>query len=435
MTSSFSHAMSLEEALITAYRNNPDLKAGREDLEATNEQLPQAYSGFLPNLSASYQKDRLRDKRGSGSWQYVDPETKALNLRQEVFNGGASIANVKIADNRIKAARERLRRVEQQVMIRAVQAYMDMVRAQEVLRLSMNNEKVLGEQLTAARERFRLGESTRTDVAQAESRLARAKSDRIDAEGELTASKAELQRALGVDNIDMTKIRMPDRKPILPTTFDEALQRAMQYNPDLKETEFLATAAEGTVNRNIADLLPDVSVIGSMQRIDGTSAVRGTSIESDTIGVAVSVPIFQSGSEYSRVRQAKSNAANVRQQLVSSRNNTVENVTKSWEDIQTTRSIIEAQRAAVHAAKVALDGVREEREVGSRTTLDVLDAEQEHFLTQVNLVTAERNEIIAMYNLLASMGQLTAQAIGLNVPYYNPEDHLEHVKFRFMKLP
>ncbi len=425
-------ALSLNEGLALAYQNNPNLKAAREDLHATNESLSQAYSGWLPSLFASYERSRENEKRGAGAQEQNTPHSRSLTLSQQIFNGGETMAQIGRAQEQINAGRERLKRIEQQTLAATVSTYMEVVRAKEVLKLSTNNEKVLGEQLDAAQQRFKLGEATKTDVAQAESRLARGKSDRIDAEGALISAKAGLLRVLGADMTITDAIATPAQRPILPKTLDEALDIALKFNPTLREAQFSRQVAQKDISITKARILPDVSVVGDVSREEHLSTSTGSSAESESVALRVSVPLYQSGAEYSRVRQAKKTAWSAEEQVQDIRNATIENVTKAWEDVQTSRAIILSRKAAVEAANTALDGVREEREVGSRTTLDVLDAEQESFIAQVNLVSAERDEVIASYNLLSTTGQLTAKSLGLDVALYDPDAELSKVKYKLI---
>ncbi len=426
-TGSEHRATALLDALAVAYENNPQIKAERERLKSIDENMPQAYSGWMPSVTASHNRSRQNIDNDVFEGR-VNPYTSRIAFEQNIFSGGDSIAAVKQAKNLIRAGRERLRDVEQQIMLQAITAYVDVVRAQEVLNLSINNKAVLEEQLEATQDRFELGETTRTDVAQAESRLAQAESDRILAEGNLVAAKSEYKRIF-VDK-PAAEIGMPILFPILPDNFDKALEAAQNKSPALRRVEYEFDAAEYAVKREVAGILPSVNISGEAKQSRHLSPAQGGKEDNETIGLNVVVPLYQSGAEYSRVRQAKKEASNTRYRMQDTRNAVVDQTTKAWREVETSRGNISATSANVKAAVLALEGVKQEQEVGSRTVLDVLDAEQELFQAKVNHVSAKRNEIIAVYSLLAAMGELSAADLKLDVDYYNPEEHYDDVKYK-----
>jgi outer membrane protein len=235
-----SFALNFEEALSSAYNNNPYLKAAREDLKATDEQMPQAVSGFLPQISANAQRgERETTQAGTSTDRIVD--TKEIAINQPLFRGGQTYNNIKLAKNAIFAAREELRQIEQEVLLEAITAYMDIIRDQEVLELSKNNVEVLKKHLEVTKERFNLGEVTKTDVAQAESGLAVAKSEMISADGILESSKARFIRIVG----ERPGILKPSRRPAtLNLSLDEIIQIAMGENPTILSAKYNEMAAK-----------------------------------------------------------------------------------------------------------------------------------------------------------------------------------------------
>lgn len=422
----------LSDALSKAYKNNPTLKAARAELKATDENIPQAYAGWMPTVTASYERSRENEKLGNNPESHNIPGTKQLSLVQPVFSGGGTLASINQAKNLVAAGRSGLLATEQQVLLDAITAYTNVVRAREVLELSENNEKVLNEQLEAAKSRFDLGEATITDVAQAESRLSRAESDRIDADGNLIIANSEYKRIFGTT--PPAEMMLPDVMEELPTGgFKETLNIALENNPSLRLAEFNVAVAEDNIKILKSDLLPTVDLRGNIERRDGLGGFSNNStVETESVTLNFAIPLFQSGAEYSRIRQAKSEEENARYQMETERNSTIDEFTSAWRSIQTARGNIKANRASVKATKVALDGVKEEYHVGSRTVLDVLNAEQELFVSQVNLATAMRDGVISVYRLKASMGELTAEKMGLDVELYDPEEHYNNIKYKMI---
>ncbi len=431
MTTALSaNAGSLDETLMQAYTFNPDLHSSREEIKARDELMPQALSGFLPQARFDYTVGAEREKINNGTRNSFNPQTREFSITQPIFQGGETLARISRAENQIDAGRYGLQEAEQRLLQSAVQAYMSVVRNQEVLRLSKHNEEVLGQQLSATKDRFELGETTRTDVAQSEARLSRAMSDRLRAEGDLDSAKATFIRIVGqpVENATMPT----DVHPV-PDTLEEAIAIGTKENPNLLASQYVAKSAKDDVDIAVARILPDVNVRASKRTVEDGGTFVGDQ-DSDSVLLQVAVPLFQGGAEYSAVRQNKRVAEQRKLEQENAYNETVERITRAWEDLQTARATIKANADAVKAAAVALDGVKQENEVGSRTTLDVLDAEQELFVARVNLITAQTNEVIAIYNLRASIGYLTMEKLKLPVEIYNPKDHYQRVKYRFVGL-
>ncbi len=425
------YAISLEEALIHAYNFNPSLKAERAAHEATNEQLPQAYSGFLPTVSASYSKEKDKEKLVARPTSTTHPTSKSISITQPVFDGFDSWYQIKQAKNNILVADSQLRKVEQAILTDAVIAYIDVVRTHEIVNLSRNNENVLSEQLKATKDRFELGETTRTDVSQSEARLSRAQSDRIKAEGDYIQAKAEYKRVFGIEADDT--MAMPSNLPRIPNNFEDVLARTLANNPDVYLAKYKKESLKNSVRRAKSSLLPSVSIVGSMSRQTGLSSTRvSTDIDNDTVALNVSIPLYQAGAEYSAIRQAKNNERSAQYLYSEARDQAISKATTAWQQVVTTRANTRANISNVKSAKLALEGVRQEQEVGARTTLDVLDAEQELFIAQLNLVTAVRNSVLAVYNVKSAMGELTAGSLELDVALYNPNKHLNDIKYKFI---
>ncbi|WP_374305221.1 TolC family outer membrane protein [Ferrovibrio sp.] len=421
-------AQSLSDALSAAYNNNPTLLAARASLRATDEGVPQALSGWRPTVSVTGEVGRLtqdyRQTSSSTPDAVITPRTLQLSVAQPLYRGGRTESATEAAEALVLAGRQDLASTERRVLLDAVTAYMDVVQNQAVLDLNRNNEEVLRRQLEATRERFRVGEITRTDVAQAESRLSRATADRISAEGALISSRAVLARVMGETPGTLVQ---PPPLPQLPANEEEALAIAYEDNPDLLGARFREVAAKHDVRTISGSLLPTVSLNGTATKADETTTSH-VDYESAKIALSVTVPLYESGSVYSQTRQRKQTHNQRRIQVEEQRRSVRQSVTQSWENLSTARSNITARRAQVEAARIALEGVQQEAEVGSRTTLDVLDQEQEYLDARVAEVRARRDEYVAGYTLLSSVGRLGARQLALPVEYYDPETNYKRVR-------
>jgi len=426
-------ADSFSDALANTYKNNPRIKSQREALKATDERVPQALSGWLPNVSAGYQKGRQKntydDHRNAPSSTRSDEEIRSLSLQQPLFNGGETIANTSSAKNQVLSGREDLRNVEQALLQEAATAYLDVVRDEAVLELSKNNEIVLKKQLDASNERFAVGEVTRTDVAQSEARSSNAATSTIQAKGNLEASRAHFERVVGYKP---EKLVMPKDFPAVPATLEEVQNIALKENPNLKSADFRQKSSEDQTDATIAKILPNASLVGSMRRQDG-AGVRGVDeFDTDSLLVDFRIPLYQSGAEYSRVRAAKQIASQRKFELSTQRDVTKENVSRAWEGLQTAIASIKSTKDAIKAAEIAVEGVKQEQLYGSRTVLDVLDAEQELFASKVSLVRAEHDRAVAIFNLLGTMGRMNLPNLGIKAEIYDPKENYDSVKYQFI---
>lgn len=424
------NAQSLTDALAAAYTNNPTLLAARAALRATDEGVPQALSGWRPTVSLTTEGGKLYQdfqpaSPASGTRDdTITPLSAGVTVTQPLYRGGRTEASTGSAEASVQAGRQDLATTERRVLADGVTAYMDVYRDQAVVDLNRNNEQVLRRQLEATRERFRVGEITRTDVAQAESRLSRAIADRTSAEGLLISSRATFARVIGQAP---TRLGAPPPLPPLPATEDEALAIADQENPDLQAAQFREAAARFDVRAASGALLPTVSLNASASKAYETSRA-GLITDTARASVSVSVPLYESGSTYSLTRQRKQTYFQRKTQVDEARRSVRQSVVQAWENLNTARGNIVARKAQVQAARIALDGVTQEADVGSRTTLDVLDAEQEYLDAQVAQVRAERDEYVAGYALLSAIGRLSARNLGLPVELYDPAENYNRVR-------
>lgn len=429
-------AESLDEALALAYSNNPRLDAQRARLRATDEQVPQALAGWRPTVDAygAIGKRKVRQNErtigfdSNSSYESTDPllepNTVAGEVSQPLFRGGQTIAQTREAEHNVRAERFRLLSAEQSILLDAATAYMDVFRDQSELELNVRNEQRLKRQLEATRDRFQVGEVTRTDVFQAEARLARATAERIQSEGRLESSRASYRNVVGQAPEALTKPPLPQ---VLPKSLDEAIDTAIANNPDVGARVFDERSALDTIDRVRGQFLPTLRVVGRVERLYEESREEAEYTTFEAM-LRMDVPIYTAGTTYSQMREAKQTAAERRRQLDAAQRETIRSATDGWSQLETARAAIVSREKQVEANQVALEGVQREAEVGARTVLDILDAEQELLDSQVNLVRAQRDQIVAAYTLKTAVGEMTAQNLGLNVPFYDPTQHYQEVR-------
>jgi outer membrane protein len=406
-------AQTLPEALALAYANNPTLQAARAQLRAVDENVPQALAGWRPTVQVTASAGQA-SSYGSADSRSIprtnrEPVSTQGTVSQPLYRGGRTVASTSRAENQVLAQRARLLATEQQVLLDTVNAYVAVIRDQEEVRLNTNNEQVLMRQLQATNERFRVGEITRTDVAQAESRLAGARAARSDSEGRLQNSRATFTRVVGQAPERLTP---PQNNPsVVAALFDEAASR------DLIDVQF-------------SNLMPQVSLNGSIFRNDNLTT-DNTRVNGSQVTANLTVPIFQGGAEHALVRQARQSAQQSRMVVEEQRRTAIQQATQAFENLTALRAQADANRAQIRAAEIALDGVQREAVVGSRTTLDVLNAEQELLNARVALVRALANVITASHNLAAAVGRLTARDMNLRVQIYDMEAYYREVRNRW----
>ncbi|MEC9347845.1 MAG: TolC family outer membrane protein [Pseudomonadota bacterium] len=421
-------AETLSDAFAAAYAANPTLQAERANLRATDEEVPQAISGWRPRVTVTGDLGvNLSERRNGAGVRTADttiPSTAALTVTQPLYQGGQVTANLESAEALVRAGRQNLRSTEQDVLLDVVTTFMDVLQNQAVVKLNFNNEERLRRQLEAARDRFDVGEITRTDVAQAEARLSRAAADRAQSEGNLIAAKATYARIVGAVPGDLEP---PPPLPALPQSEEEALAEAFRANPDLLSIIEVAASSKADIRATSGQLLPQVDLEGSAVHALDSNAPGDRNSQLELRGV-VTVPLYETGVVYSGVRQLRQVHNQRRMQVEETRRIVAEGVTQAWEALVTARSRIQAGREEVRANEIALEGVIQEAQVGARTTLDVLDAEQELLDSQVALVQSERDEYVAAFQLLNAVGRLDVVSLGLNVPVYNAGANYNRVR-------
>lgn len=413
------HGETLEEALARAYETNPTLLSSRAQLRAVDEGVSQARSGWRPIVSVTGDISRTQtynNTRSSPTSRYNTPYGASLDVVQPLFNATVSPA-VARAENLVRAERYALLSAEQDVLQSVIIAYVGVLRDRAILELNVNNERVLRRQMEATGDRFRVGEVTRTDVSQAEARLAQAIADRVQAEGNLAASRAVYRNVVGEPPVNLV---VPSPLRDVPASGEEATALAAGNNPDVRTAEFVAMAARDTVRSIEGELWPEFNLRGSLSA-DEQAAGRDNHANAASITAEVNVPLYTAGSVAARIRSAKHTAQQRRLQMDEARRDAVELATRSWELLETARASLRALNTQIEASQIALEGVQKEALVGSRTVLDVLNAEQELLNARVSQVVAQRDEVVASYQLKAAVGALTARELALPVQLYDEE--------------
>lgn len=432
MISHVSKAETLSQILAYSYENNLTLSAERTGQKITDEEVSKAKSGYRPDIYATGSIGRSHDEfeyEGSGKSTYnKNPNSVQLSINQPLFSGFSTYNSVRAAKDQVRAGRKSLLSAEQNVLLETVSVYMNVIRDQAVLDLQTNQEKVLKKHLDSYRKRFKAGELTRTDVAQSEARATGATANRIGAEGDLKRSEALFYSVVGVipQNLqDVEKLQLP-----LPNSLEEAMDLAMKQNPQILAAKYAQQAASYTVKAKKGVLAPSVNVGASAGRVEENTTIDQNDFWKVTANV--SVPLYQSGVEYANIRQAK--LAENKYKILW--NKTIQDVhaevISTWENYMASKAQVKSIKAQIKASKLALEGVIREAKVGSRTVLDVLDAEQEHLDNQVALVRVHHDEIVAAFALINTIGRMNPENLGLDVQPYDPKEYYESVKNKWL---
>jgi outer membrane protein len=431
----------LAEALAATYANQPALQAERAKLRATDENVPQALAGWRPTVvmagTAGYGDGmgRAFTRAGGGAWLNVQTDrligTAQATLTQPLYTGGKAQASVNRAKNQVMAERATLIGQEQTSFSNTVSAYVNVIQAQQLLALNVNNEQVLAKQLQATNDRFRVGEITRTDVAQAEAALAGATAQRQTAEGTLQTARGTFQQVVGFyppgDLVEPQPLALPVKSE------QEATATAANNNPTVVTALFNDAAAKDAVDVAFAQLMPQVSLQGQVFQQNNAGA-RSAQNNGYQAVVSVSVPVYQGGAEYSAVRQAKQSSQQTSRLVDDARRTAVQNAVQAWETLAAAKSAAASTRQQIRANEIALEGVEREAIVGSRTTLDVLNAQQSLLNSRVTLVQNLTQLVTASYQVAAAIGRLTARDLHLPVPLYDETAYYSAVKDKWVGL-
>jgi outer membrane protein len=436
-------ADTLREALVSSYQTNPTLTAQRESLKVTDATVAIAKAAGRPQILGSLGLNRNLTRSGVIRQSQGNDHNISLSGEAQVsyplFSGGAVKNSVRAAKTRVEAGRATLTAVEGDVFTQAVAAYMDVIRDRAIVELNQNNVKVLETNLQATQDRFQIGDLTRTDVAQSEARLQLGRSQLATAQGRLTGSEATYRQVIGHAP---GQLAPPPPLPPLPTTADEAVQIALANNPDLISISRQAIAAGYDVNVARAGRLPTLSATATGDYVNQLTGSTGVSIDPTTgipvrggrsgtataVGLSANIPFFQGGLPAARIRQAQAQQGAILEQVVGTERAVVQAARAAFAAYDAAQRAIQANTVAVQANELALEGNRAEQSVGTRTIIEVLNAEQELLNSQVALVTAKRDAYVAGFQLLNAMGQAQAQTLGLDGgPLYDPLGNYRHV--------
>ena len=425
-------AETLRSALAAAYENNPTLNAARANTRATDERVPQALSGWRPSLNALGSLTGSKLLTNPGGSTDTSNASVSLTVTQFLYRGHRTVNSTRSAEAAVLGAREALRSTQQDILLAAATAFMDVVRDSTILNLRRRQVGFLREEVRAAKDRFSVGEGTLTDVAQAESRLSQAISTLNGAQAQLAASRASFRQIIGRAPKNLR--RRFNVEKFLPKSIETAVAISQTEHPAIVAALHSVDSAAFNVKVIEGELLPTVSLEGGLSRTHnfGNQATDWTN--SASVVGRLTVPIYQGGAVSSRVREAKETLGRLRIEVDASRDSVRAAVISGWGSLAAARASIVSAQARVRASQLALNGVIEERRVGQRTTLDVLDAQSELTDARIILVTAQRDRVVAGFSLLASVGRLSAERLGLKVALYRPQHHYEKVRDKWFGL-
>ena len=418
-------ADTLREALVSTYETNPTITAQRETLKATDATVAIARAQGRPRVDAVVGVNRNLTRSGviaqtQGNDHNISV-SGGVDVSMPLFTGGRVSNSIQAAKARVEAGRATLRGVEGDVFVQAVSAYMDVIRDRAIVELNENNVKVLETNLQATQDRFEIGDVTRTDVAQSQARLELGRANLATARGRASSSEQEYRRVIGHEP---GQLAPPPPLPPLPTSPDQAVQIALANNPDIEAVNRQAQAAGYDVRVARAQRLPTLSAVASgdyLNQITGGTNGLDRAGTATSAGLSATIPIYQGGEPGARIRQAQALEGQTLDQAVGTERSVVAETRSAFATYQAATDAISANEVAMKANELALEGARAERSVGTRTVLDVLNAEQELLNSQVALVTAKRDQYVAGFQLLNAMGQAEAQDLGLDGgPLYDP---------------
>jgi outer membrane protein len=431
-------ADTLNAALARAYQGNPQLAAQRALVRATDENVPQALSGYRPRLSitatgGTQYTDFVTGTGGPGSDLHGRqfPRSIGATVSQTLFNGFQTANRTRAAEGQVSSAREGLRVLEQSILFAAASAYMDYLRDSATVEVQRSNVRVLQLTLSQTRDRFRVGDVTTTDVAQAEAQLAAGRAQLATAESILTTTKANFYRVIGNEPSALAPGSPVDR--YIPPTLQQALEVARAENPNITAASFGVDVAFLQVKINEGALFPTVTLQASAQQAYDPQLTVYRQFNAAATA-QVTIPLYQGGGEYALIRQSKETLVQQRQTLDQTRDQVRRDTVQAWGQLVAGKTQVSAAQAQVTASETALNGVRSEARVGQRTTLDVLNAQQALVNARIALVNAQHDRVVASYAVLNAIGRLSPQILGLNTPLYEPSVHYHQVRDSWVGL-
>lgn len=426
-------AETITGALSKSYRNNSSLNSTRAGVRVTNEGVAVAKSGFRPQIRGSAQGSVARNWNGVGTT--ITSGSFGIELSQTIFDGFQTLNNVRAAEAQVRASNEGLRNTEQNTLFDAAAAYMDVIRDRQIAALRASNLDFLAEQVRAANSRFEVGEGTRTDVAQAEAGRQGALAQLSASRAQVLASAAQYRQVIGEEPGQLQAASPLGR--LVPRSLEEAFSIAAREHPAIIASEHLIDAQGFGVKAAEGALLPNLSAgagVSRSYRETNPGLPSDGASNSANFGLSLSVPIYQGGRVSATVRRSKESLGQARIDADVNRDRVRQAVAAAWAQYVASQESVSANRELLSAARLALNGVVEERNVGQRTTLDVLNAQSDVTNAQISLVSAERDVVVASYAILSAIGRLSAQKLALNVELHRPEEHYEAVKDKWFGL-
>jgi outer membrane protein len=422
----------IEAALVRAYQNNPQLNAQRAIVRSTDENVPQALSGYRPKVAvtatAGYQYTDSQSSAFGSNVDFHGPQATASaggTVTQTLYNGNQTGNKTRAAESQVSGAREGLRVLEQSVLLSAATIYMDYLRDAAILEVQRSNVRVLEQTLKQTQDRFNVGEVTRTDVAQSEAQLAAGKTQELTAEANLTTTRANFRRIIGIEPQNLAPGSPVDR--FLPKTLPSSVELSLIENPNVTAAMYGIDVSFLQVKVNEGALLPTVSAVASVSEAYQPAITTPKQFLASAIA-QVSVPLYQGGAEYSLIRQSKETLAQQRLNLELTRDATRANTVTAWGQLVAGKAQVASAQSQVTASEIALNGVREEAKAGQRTTLDILNAQQALVNARVALVTAQHDRVVASYAVLNAVGRLSPQVLRLATSVYDPSVHYHQVR-------
>ena len=426
-------AESLSGALLEAYRKNPTLNAARAGQRATDEAVPQALSGWRPTVTGQgyVQQTWTNNNLSNGTNVYGTPtqENVSIQLKQPIFHGFRTTENTAIAEAQVRQGQQLLLSTEQTVLLNGVQAYLDVIRDRRTLQLRQQNLTVLNDQLSASNARFKAGELTKTDVAQSEAGVATARAALAGTTAQLRSSEATFEQIIGHKPGQLE--RAPAARP--PASLDQALDIAHETNPQILAAAQAVTVAEHTVGSTFSALLPQADLLGTYAYQSNQNSISSSITDSSTLTVQglVTVPIYEAGLVYSQVRAAKQKASQSRISVIDTTRQVRQSVSANWAAYTSSKQAVQSSVTSVSASQTAYDGTKQEYQVGSRSTIDVLNAEQTLLNAQISDVSLQHDLILASYRLQASVGHLTGRHLHL-FPLYDAKHNYYEVRNKWI---
>jgi outer membrane protein len=425
-------ADTMESALLRAYQNNPQLNAQRASVRVTDEAVPQALSGYRPKASLTFSGggqfiNRLDQGSSGKKIEQGDqgPHAAALTVTQTVYNGNQTANKTRSAESQVFGAREGLRLIEQTVLLAAATIYMDYLRDAAILEVQRSNTKVLELTLKQTRDRYSAGLVTPTDVAQSEAQLAAAQSQELGAVSTLTTTRANFRRIIGNEPANLAPASPVDR--YLPQTARGATEIALRENPNVTSAMYGVDVNFLTVKINEGALLPTVSLQANVQKVWQQNITQINQFTASA-SAQLNVPVYQGGAEYSLIRQSKEDLEQQRLTLEQVRDQARADTVTAWGQLLAGKSQVTAAQSQVEASEVAYLGTTKEAQVGQRTVIDILNAQQTLVNARVALVTAQHDRVVASYAVLNAMGRLSPQVLRLPTPTYDPSVHYQQVR-------